>query len=87
MITIGYVTSLHHPIATDPLEENPRRGYDALRVYTVRAYEVASIQDNCIVLRLKDTSQQSTKLVVFHGPTEEMQPLLDHANKLLERSA
>ncbi len=87
MITIGYVTSLKDPIVTDPIEENPRRGLDALRVYTVRAYEVASIEDNCIVLRLRNPNQQSTKLLVFHGPSEDMQPLLAHATKLLERSA
>ena len=30
---------------------------------------------------------QSTKLLVFHGPSDEMQPLLAHAKMLLERSA
>jgi len=87
MITIGYVSSLIDPIVTEPLEEDPKRGFDALRVYTVRAYEVAHILDKCIVLRLKDTRQQSTKLLVFHGPSDEMQPLLAHAKMLLERSA
>ncbi len=87
MITIGYVSSLQDPIVSEPLEEDPERGFNALRVYTVSRYKVASICDDCIVLRLANPKQPSTKLLVFHGPSEEMQPLLAHAHKLLERSA
>lgn len=87
MITIGFVSTLEDPVVRSPIEEAASIGLHSLQVYTRSRYEVASTDRSCIVLRLKKQHQPFTKHIVFHGYTEEMQPLLAHANMLLERSA
>ncbi len=87
MITIGFVSTLEDPVVRSPIEEATSTGLHSLQVYTRSRYEVAATDGSCIVLRLKKKHHPFTKLIVFHGPTEEMQPLLAHANMLLERSA